>query len=495
MNKIVSSLNIKDERNLSMLMDFYELTMSNGYFLNGMGEKIAYFDMLFRKNPDEGGFSIVIGLEQVVKYIQNLHFSTEDIKYLREQNMFSEEFLDYLACFKFTGSLYAIPEGTVVFPYEPLITVKAKTIDAQLIETMLLLCVNHQTLIGTKASRIVRASEGRGILDMGARRAHGADGAVFGARAAYIAGVEATATTLAGKMFNIPVVGTMAHSWIMMFHSEYEAFATWCKTYPDNALLLVDTYNVLRSGIPNAIKAAKEVLEPIGKRLKGIRLDSGDLSYLSKKVRKMLDEAGLKDCKIVASSSLDEEIITALIDQGASIDSFGVGERLITAKSNPVFGGVYKLVAVENERDIEPKIKLSENEEKITNPGFKQVWRLYDRDTGKAIADVMTMRDEIIDDTVAYEIFHPVYVWKKKKIRNFIAKSLQILVIENGDLVYELPDIKHVRSYCKAQLDTLWEEVKRFENPHEYYVDLSRELWNVKQELIKRHSGEEGNEK
>lgn len=489
MNKVIDKFNVKEERNLTMLMDFYELTMSNGYFIKGVGDRVAYFDMLFRKNPDEAGFSIVLGLEQVVHYIKNLKFTSSDVQYLRERNMFSEEFLSYLSNFKFTGSVYAIPEGTVVFPYEPLLTIKAEIIDAQLIETMVLLSINHQTLIGTKASRLVRASGGRDIFDLGARRAQGADGAIYGARASYIAGVKATATTLAGKIFDIPVVGTMAHSWIMMFDTEYEAFETWCNIYPDNSTLLVDTYNVLKSGIPNAIDVAKKVLEPMGKRLKGIRLDSGDLAYLSKKVRKMLDDAGLYDTKIVASNSLDEEIIADLLSpsQGALIDVFGVGERLITAKSNPVFGGVYKLVGVESKGEIIPKIKLSENEEKITNPGFKQVWRLYDRETNKAIADVMTLRHEIIDDSNAYEIFHPVHIWKKKKVKNFYAKPLQIPVIRDGELVYDLPSINEIRDYCEEQLNTLWDEVKRFENPHEYYVDLSKELWFIKQELIQKY--------
>ncbi|GCD11434.1 nicotinate phosphoribosyltransferase [Clostridium tagluense] len=496
MSKILNKFNLKDERNLSMLMDFYELTMSNGYFVNGLSDTIVYFDMFYRKNPDGAGYSIVAGLEQLIDFIKKLKFTGEDIDYLRSKGILAEEFLQYLLTFKFTGDIYAIPEGTPVFPNEALVTVKSKVIDAQLIETMLLLTVNHQSLIVTKANRIVRAAKGRPVLELGARRAHGADGAIMGARASYIGGVAGTATVMAETMFGVPATGTMAHSWIQLFGDEYKAFETYAKTYPDSCTLLVDTYNVLNSGIPNAIKVSRDVLEPIGMRLKAIRLDSGDLAYLSKQVRIMLDDAGLTDCKIVASNSLDEYIITDLLNQGAEIDIFGVGERMVTAKSEPVFGGVYKLVAVEEDGEISPRIKLSENEEKIINPGYKMIWRLYDKDTHKAIADVITLAEEVINESVPYNIFDPVYTWKKKKVTNFYAKKLQVPVFLKGECVYELPTIEEIRIYCKNQVDSIWEEVRRFSNPHKYYVDLSLELWLVKQELIQRYrNSEEKNKK
>lgn len=486
-----NNINLKEERNLSMLMDFYELTMSNGYFLGGLKDTVVYFDMFYRKNPDKAGFSITAGLEQLVGFIKGLKFKEDDIEYLRSKDMFSEEFLKYLLKFKFTGDIYAVPEGTPVFPSEPIVTIKAKVIDAQLIETMLLLTINHQSLIATKANRIVRAAKGRTVLEFGARRSQGYDGAVYGARAAYIGGVDGTATAIADKMFKVPASGTMAHSWVQLFENEYKSFKTYAETYPDACILLIDTYNVITSGVPNAIKTAKEILEPAGYRLKGIRIDSGDLTYLSKKVRKMLDEAGLEDCKIVVSNSLDEYIITDLLDQEAQIDAFGVGERMVTAKSDPVFGGVYKLSAVEENGEIVPRIKISENEEKVTNPGYKIVWRLLDRETGKAIADVITLADEVIDDTKTYTIFDSVNIWKKKNISNFYAKKLQVPIFLNGECVYELPSLEQIRDYCKEQVDTLWEEVKRFTNPHKYYVDLSKKLWFVKQELIAKYRHEE----
>lgn len=485
-----NSLDVKNERNLSMLMDFYELTMSNGYFVNGLGDTVVYFDMFYRRNPDDAGFSIVAGLEQVIEYIKNLSFSEENIEYLRSKKLFSEQFLGFLANFKFTGDIYAIPEGTPVFPYEPLLTVKAKVIEAQLVETMILLTVNHQSLIATKANRIVRASKGRPVLEFGARRCQGYDGAIYGARATYIGGAAGTATTIADEKLKIPASGTMAHSWVQLFDDEYTAFKMYAETYPDACTLLVDTYDVLGSGIPNSIKVAKEVLEPMGKRLKGIRIDSGDLAYLSKEVRKILDEAELTDCKIVASNSLDEYIIEDLINEGAKIDIFGVGERMVTAKSEPIFGGVYKLVAVEKDGDIIPRIKLSENAEKVTNPGYKMVWRLFDRTTGSPIADVITLANEEIDDSKPYTIFNPVHIWKKKKVSNFYAKKLQVPVVINGECVYKTPEIEEIRDYCKEQVDILWEEVKRFSNPHEYYVDLSEKLWFIKQELIMKYRHE-----
>ena len=477
-------MDLKNERNLSMLVDFYELTMSNGYYENGYADSVVYCDMFFRKNPDEASFSIVAGLQQFIEYIKNLSFSDSDIEYLRQKNIFNEEFLKYLRDFKFSGDIYAIPEGTVVFPNEPLVTVRAKIMEAQFIETMLLLSINHQSLIATKANRVVTAANGRVVMDLGARRGQGADAAILGARAAIIGGVSATATTITGKDFGVDIVGTMAHSWVQFFGDEYKAF----EAYANNCILLVDTYSVLKSGIPNAIRIAKEILEPMGKRLKGIRLDSGDLSYLSKKARKMLDENGLRDCKILASNSLDEFIIRDLVSQDAKIDIYGVGERLITAKSEPVFGGVYKLMAVEENGEIVPRIKLSENVEKVTNPGYKQVWRLFDKESNKAIADVITLADEVIDDSREYEIFDPVHTWKKKLVDNFYAKKLQVPVFINGECVYESPAVLDIKAYCRESVNSLWDEQKRFTNPQEYYVDLSSELWNLKNEMINKYS-------
>lgn len=478
-------ISLEDERNLSMLVDFYEFTMANGYFKNNLKDKIVYFDMFFRKNPDNAGFAIVAGLEQVIEYIKGLNFTKNDIEYLRERKLFSEEFLEYLLNFKFTGDIYAIEEGTPVFPNEPLITVKAKVIEAQLIETMLLLTINHQSLIATKANRIRRAAGGKEVLELGARRSQGYDAAIYGARAAYIGGVDGTANTIADEIFGVKAVGTMAHSWIQLFGDEYKAFETYAKTYPDNCVLLIDTYNVLKSGIINAIKVSKDVLEPQGNTLKGVRLDSGDLAYLSKEVRKILNINGLENCKILASNSLDEYIIADLMNQGACIDIFGVGERLITAKSEPVFGGVYKLVAVEEEGNIVPRIKLSENIEKVTNPGYKTVWRLFDKENNKAIADVLTLGNEIIDDSKDYEIFHPIYTWKRKVVTNYYAKKIQVPIFIQGKCVYKTPKLDDIRKYSLEQVESLWDEVKRFNNPQGYYVDLSEKLWNLKNDMIK----------
>ena len=487
----MKKLDLKNGRNMSMLMDFYELTMSNGYFLDGMGDRIAYFDMFFRKVPEGGGYAIMAGLEQVIEYIEGLKFDKDDIDYLRGLNIFDERFLNYLENFEFTGSVYAIPEGTLIFPGEPIITIKAPVKEAQLLETMILLTINHQSLIATKPSRIVRAAEGRPVMEFGSRRAQGCDGAIYGARASYIGGAAATAATIVGEEFGMPVSGTMAHSWIQFYEDEFTAFKKYAELYPDNAVLLVDTYSVLNSGVPNAIRVAKEVLEPMGKRLKGIRLDSGDMAYLTRKARKMLDEAGLEDCQIVASNSLDEHTITSLLLQGAKIDSFGVGERLITSKAEPVFGGVYKLAAVENEEgQIIPRIKISENPEKITNPGYKKVYRFFDRDTHKALADVITMADEVINDKEPYTIFDPVYTWKKKTLTNYYVQELQEEIFRDGKLVYTKPSLEEIRNYTKVQLDNLWDEIKRFENPHNYYIDLSQKLWDVKNELITKLKGQ-----
>ena len=473
------------EKNLSMLCDFYEFTMSNGYFKNGFYKRNVYFDVFFRRVPDNGGFAIAAGLEQVIDYIKNLRFGEDDIAYLRSKGIFDEKFLDYLKSFKFHGDIYAVPEGTPVFPNEPVMTVRAPAIEAQMIETFVLLTLNHQSLIATKANRIVRAAQGRAVLEFGSRRAQGASGAVDGARAAYIGGCAGTACALTDELYGVPAGGTMAHSWIQMFDSEYDAFKTYCELYPDNPTLLVDTYNTLKSGVPNAIKVFKEVLLPQGKTKCAIRLDSGDISYLSKKARKMLDEAGLTDCTITASNSLDEYLIRDLMMQGAEIDAFGVGERLITSSSSPVFGGVYKLVAVEDEGgEIVPKIKVSENTAKITNPHFKKLYRYYDNDSGKAIADELCVYDEVVDDKKPRTIFDPMATWKTKTLTNFTAKELMVQVFKNGDCVYNSPSIKEIADYCAAQLDLLWDEVKRFENPHTYYVDLSKKLYEIKNILL-----------
>lgn len=475
----------RPEENATMLCDFYELTMGNGYYRNGFYKRNVYFDVFFRNVPDGGGFAIAAGLEQIVDYIQQLHFSDDDIAYLRGKGIFDEGFLDYLKHFQFHGDIYAVPEGTPVFPGEPLLTVRAPAIEAQLIETYLLLAINHQSLIATKANRIVRAAQGRTVLEFGSRRAQGADGAVIGARAAYIGGVAGTACTLTDVLYGVPAGGTMAHSWVQMFPTEYDAFKTYCELYPENATLLVDTYNTLKSGVPNAIRAFKEILLPRGITNFAIRLDSGDISYLSKKARKMLDEAGLPNCKITASNSLDEYLIRDLMMQGAQVDTFGVGERLITSKSNPVFGGVYKLAAIEDdEGNIIPKIKVSENTAKITNPHFKRLYRLYDRESGKAIADELTLRDEVIDPTKPHVIFDPNATWKTKELTDFTVRELQVPIFQNGELVYDLPALSDIKAYCRQQIHTLWDEVKRFENPHTYYVDLSQKLWDVKRGLL-----------
>ncbi|MCX7885145.1 MAG: nicotinate phosphoribosyltransferase [Caloramator sp.] len=476
----------KEDRNLTLLVDFYEITMANGYLRNGVGNKIAYFDMFFRKVPDDGGFCIMAGLQQLIEYMKNLKFTKEDIEFLKSKNEFDEEFIKYLENFKFTCDVWAIPEGTPIFPGEPLVIVKGPIMQAQFVETMILLTINHQTLIATKANRIVRAAQGKPVLEFGSRRAQGYDGAIFGARAAYIGGCTSTACTIAEKLFGIPAVGTMAHSWVQLFDNEIDAFRAWARAYPDNCLLLVDTYNVLKSGIPNAIKVFKEELVPKGIRPKGIRIDSGDIKYLTEKARKMLDDAGFNDCSIVISNSLDEYIIRDVLSQGAKIDSFGVGERLITAKSEPVFGGVYKLVAVEENGKIIPKIKISENAEKITNPGFKQIYRLFDKSTNKAIADLITFADEVIDESKPLKIFDPIYTWKKKTITNFYAKKLLIKIFDKGRCIYESPSVKEIRDFSISQMDTLWDEVLRFENPHNFYVDLSLKLWTVKQKLLKK---------
>lgn len=475
-----------DSRNLSMLFDFYELTMGNGYFKQGMKDQIVIFDLFFRRIPDDGGFAIVCGLEQVVQYIENLHFTEDELAYLTNKKIFSPDFIDYLRHFEFHCDIWAIPEGTPVFPNEPLIRVRGPIIEAQLIETMLLVTINHQSLIATKTNRIVRTAKGKTVLEFGTRRAQGYDAANYGARAAYIAGVAGTANNWADIHLGVPASGTMAHSWILSFDSEYEAFKAYAKTYPDNCNLLVDTYNTLKSGVPNAIRVAHEVLEPMGKRLVGIRLDSGDIAYLSKKARKMLDDEGLKDCKIFASNSLDEYIIRSLNVQGARVDVYGVGERLITASSEAIFGGVYKLVGIYDKNgNLIPKIKISDTFEKITNPSFKEIWRLYEIGDNHPLADVITLEDEVIEDNVPIEIFDPLDPTKRKVITNFHTKKLLVPIYEKGKLVYKLPTLQQIRRNCQKNVEELWEEIRRLDNPHTYYVDLSQKLWDLKTQMIK----------
>lgn len=478
-------INWKEERNLSLLADFYEFTMANGYLKEKVHEHITYFDLYFRSVPDNGGFAIFAGLEQFVDYIKNLHFEEDDIEYFKSKGIFSNEFIDYLKNFKFECDIWAMEEGTVVFPNEPLLIVRGPAIQAQMIETMSLILINHQTLIATKTNRIIKSADGRAVMEFGSRRAQGADAATIGARAAYIGGVVGSANAYADKLFGVPALGTMAHSWVMMFENEYEAFRAYAETFPDDTTLLVDTYDTLKSGIPNAIKVFDEVLKPMGKRPSGIRLDSGDIAYLSKKARKMLDEAGYEDCKIVASSALDEFKIKDMLDQGAKVDSFGVGERLITSMSHPVFGGVYKLVATEEDGNITPKIKISENVEKITTPGFKQVYRFYDNNDNKAIADLVCLHEEEIEDD-EIEIFHPVHTWKRKTLTNFHTKKLLVPIFKKGELVYDLPSLEDIKKNKEREVDTLWEEVQRFEFPHIYIVDLSQKLWEIKNEMINK---------
>ena len=478
-----------DNLNLTLLTDFYELSMANGFFKNGAQNKIACFDVFFRRIPDGGGFAIMAGLNKVIEYLENLHFGKEEIDYLRSKGCFDEEFISYLENFEFTCDVSAIPEGTPIFPKEPILTVCGPIIQAQLVETMILLCINHQSLIATKANRIVRAAQDRTVMEFGARRAQGTDAAISGSRAAFIGGCVGTSCTYSDMTMGIPAMGTMAHSWIQSFDSEYEAFCAYAKVYPDNCSLLVDTYNTVKSGVPNAIRCFNDVLSPMGCRPKSIRIDSGDIAYLSKKARRMLDEAGYPDCKIIASNSLDEYIIRDLLIEGAKIDIFGVGERLICAKSDPMFGGVYKLGAViEDDGTVTPKVKISDNVGKITLPGIKTTWRLFDKQSGKAIADVITLADETIDESKPYELFDPEHTWKRKNAENFVARRLLVPIFEKGKKVYNNPPVEEIRSYCESQMETIWSEVLRFENPHAYYVDLSQKLWDLRQEQISLHT-------
>jgi len=481
-------MDITDKLNMTMLCDFYELTMGNGYLEAGLKDRITYFDIFFRDVPDHGGYAICAGLERIIAYIQDLHFSEEDIEYLRSKDLFSERFLDYLRDFKFTGDVWAIPEGTPIFPREPIITVRAPAIQAQLVETFLLLIFNHQSLVATKTNRIVRAAEGRVVLEFGSRRAQGTDAAISGARAAYIGGCAGTACPISDPPFGVPAGGTPAPPRVQMFDSEYEAFKTYCEVFPTNATLLVDTYNTLKSGVPNAIKAFNEVLRPKGITKCAIRLDSGDIAYLTREARQMLDEAGWESCKISASNSLDEYIIQDILRQGAKVDLFGVGERMITSKSDPVFGGVYKLAAIEKEDGtIVPKIKISENVGKITNPHFKKVYRIFDKATGKAEADYITVWDEVIEEGQPLELFDPDATWKRRTYTDYTIKPLQEKIFDHGELVYQQPTLSEIQKYCREQIDTLWDEVKRFENPHNYYVDLSQKLWDIKQDLLRKN--------
>lgn len=473
-----------ESRNIGMLMDLYEMTMAHGYFDKFENTDLVCFDVFFRKNPDEAGFSIFAGLEQIIDYIEHLHFDEEDVEYFRSLHLFSDAFLEYLKNFSFKGDIYSFPEGAVIYPNEPVMTIVAPLIDAQIVETAVLAMMNHQSLIATKANRIVRSAQGRGVSDFGARRAHNVDAAVYGARASYIGGVDSTATVLAGQMFNIPVSGTMAHSWVMYHDSEYKAFKSYAEIYPTNSVFLVDTYDVLNSGVPNAIKVAKDILEPQGQHLKGVRLDSGDLAYLAKRARRMLDAAGMEDCKIIASNSLDEYTIESLLRQGGPIDAFGVGERMITAKSDPVFGAVYKIAGVRKQGVWEPRIKVSESVEKITNPGLKKVYRVYSS-SGKAIAELITLNTETPDGSQPYRYIDPEKPWKALNFENCTFKEMQQLVVKSGKRTQPSPSLQEVRDFVNHQLKhEIWEEEQRFVNPHKHYLDMSPAYYKMKMDLL-----------
>jgi len=482
-------------RNETMLVDFYEFTMANGYFNSPFKDKVVYFDLFFRSLPDKGGYAIFAGLESIVEFIENMSFSEEDLTYLKNRNLFSDDFIEYLRNFQFTGDIYSVKEGSIIFPNEPVMTVRANIVEAQLLETFILLVFNHQSLIATKASRIKHAAKGRVVLEMGARRAHGVSSANVGSRAAYIAGVDATSNTLADRLYGVPAAGTMAHSWVQLFENEVDAFRHYAKVYPNNATLLVDTYNTLKSGVPNAIKVIKEDLVPKGITNFAIRIDSGDLTYLSKQARKMLDEAGLTTCKIVVSNALDENLIKALLDQGAPIDIFGVGERLITAKSDPVFGGVYKLVAIEEDGQVIPKIKISDNPAKITTPHFKKLYRIYDKDTGKAKADLISVYDEVFSEEKPLTIFDPEHTWKTQTFTNYTIRDMKEQIFKGGKRIVDLPTLEEIRAYTKEEIGRLWDEMLRFEHPHKYYVDLSEKLWTTKLNLIKEMKQQANEEK
>lgn len=476
--------------NLTLLTDLYELTMMQGYFKNPT-DQVVVFDAFYRKNPCEGGYAIAAGLEQIIEYVRHLHFAPDDIDYLRSLNIFDTDFLEYLRGFHFTGDIYAVPEGTVVFPREPLLKVIAPVMEAQLIETAILNLLNHQSLIATKASRVVYAAKGDGVMEFGLRRAQGPDAGLYGARAAMIGGCIGTSNVLTGQMFQVPVKGTHAHSWIMSFPDEYTAFKTYAELYPNACILLVDTYDVLNSGVPNAIRVFREMKEA-GHEMKGygIRIDSGDLAYLSKQAYKMLDEAGFGDAIISASSDLDEYLIESLKAQGAKINSWGVGTNLITCQDNPAFGGVYKLAAIKdkNDQDFVPKIKLSENVEKVTNPGNKTIYRIYDKTTGKIRADLICLANETFDPEKDMIIFDPMTTWKKTKIAggSYTLRELLVPVFQKGECVYTSPTVMEIKDICKKELDTLWDETRRFVNPQEVYVDLSDKLFKIKSELLEQ---------
>jgi nicotinate phosphoribosyltransferase len=473
--------------NLTMLTDFYELTMGKGYLDHGMEKTTAVFDLYFRNVPENGGFAIMAGVEQMIDYLNQLSFTEKNLDYLRSLGAFSEEYLDYLRHFEFSCDVWCVPEGTPIFPHEPIVKVRGPLPQAQMIETMLLVTINHQSLIATKSSRIVRAAKGRPILEFGARRAQGYDASVLGARAAYVSGVAGTSCTIAGEQFGMPSLGTMAHSWVQSFSSEYEAFKAYALSHPDDTVLLVDTYNSLKSGVPNAIRVAKEVLAPLGKSLKAVRIDSGDLTYISREARRMFDEAGLPDVKITASNSIDEYVIKELLTQGAAIDSFGVGERLITSRAEPVFGGVYKIAAIEQDGKLTPTMKFSDNPEKVSNPGDKGLWRFYDKNTGFALADLITLEGETIDEDKPYTIFDPDHTWKRKTLTGFYVRNLHQQIFSKGKQVYESPPLNEIRAYCQRELETLWDSVKRFDNPQVYYVDLSQKLWDMKDALLRQN--------
>jgi nicotinate phosphoribosyltransferase len=475
-------------KNRFLMTELYELTMANGLFVSGKNDEIAYFDVFFRKVPDKGGFAVFAGLSRIVDFIKNISFTESDLSYLSGLGL-CDEFIDYLRNFKFECDIWSVPEGTPIFPNEPVIKVRGPVVQAQLIETILMVCMNHQSLVATKANRLVRAAKGTSVAEFGTRRAVGFDSAFYGSRAAYIGGCIGTSGVVQGEKFGIPTMNTMVHSWVQMFDSEYEAFCEYARQHPDDCSLVVDTYDTIRSGVPNAIRAFNDVLAPIGKRPVSIRIDSGDITYLSKKARKMLDEAGYPDCNITASNSLDEYIINDMILQGAKVDCFIVGERLINSASAPLFSGVYKLSAVEKDGEIIPKINLSENVSKITTPHSKMLYRLFDCETGKAIADVLTLDGEVIDEDKPYTLFDPDFTWKRKEVENFVARKMLVPVFVNGECVYKEPSVDEIRDYCSEQIDNLWEEVKRFENPHTYYVDLSEKLWRVRKEMIEEYKG------
>lgn len=481
-----------DRQNLTLLTDLYELTMMQGYFKNKDQNEIVIFDAFYRSNPCGGGYAISAGLEQVIDYINNLRFEEEDITYLRSLGIFEEDFLAYLANFKFSGDIYAIPEGTVMFPREPMIKVIAPIMEAQLVETAILNIVNHQSLIATKASRVCYAAKGDGIMEFGLRRAQGPDAGIYGARAAVIGGCVGTSNVLCGQLFDVPVKGTHAHSWIMSFPDEYTAFKTYAKMYPSACILLADTYDTLKSGVPNAIRVFKEMREAgIPLTNYGIRLDSGDLAYLSKKARKMFDEAGFPDAVIAASNDLDEYLIDSLKTQGAKITSWGVGTHLITAKDCPSFGGVYKLAAIRDKNgNFIPKIKLSENSEKVTNPGNKTIYRVYEKESGKIKADLICLTDEHFDENEALLLFDPLEPWKKTHLEggSYTLRELLVPVFLNGKCVYTSPKTMEIREYCQKELETLWEETRRLINPHEVYVDLSQKLYDIKIDLLNQMS-------